>query len=83
MFPQILFDALIIVGLFLMRVLVPLAILVALGRLLEKRLSPPSKNESERRTQGARIIPFKPRQSAANRPGSLSKDESGRRSGVK
>lgn len=83
MFPQPVIDALIIIGMFVLRIGVPLAIVLVIGGWLEKRLAPPAADESERRTEGARIIPFRPRQSIATPSKPASKDEPAKRTNVK
>lgn len=82
MFPQPLIDALIIIGMFILRIGVPLAIILGIGAWLEKRLAPPAA-ESERRSKGAQVIPFRPRQSAATPSESASREERAKRANVK
>ena len=75
MFPQPLIDALIIIGMFILRIGVPLAIVLVIGAWLEKRLAPPAADASERRTEGARVIPFRPRQNVATPSKPASREE--------
>ncbi len=58
MFEQTILDTLIVIGMFVLRVGVPVAILFGLAKWLEKKLRPQETQETERRTSSARIIPF-------------------------
>lgn len=79
MFAQPVIDTLIIIGMFILRIGVPLAIVLVIGAWLEKRLAPAAAEQSERRTEGARIILFRPRQSVATPPQPASKDDPAKR----
>ena len=58
MFEQVLIDAVVVLGLFVLRVGVPVAIVFGLARWLEKKLRAQETPEIERRGASARIIPF-------------------------
>ena len=83
MFAQPVIDALIIIGMFVLRIGVPLAIVLVIGAWLEKRLAPPAAEQPERRTEGARVILFKPRQSVATPSKPASEDEPAKRTNVR
>ncbi len=84
MLPQTVIDALIIIGMFVLRIGLPLAILLVLGSWLEKKLNPQEMEQTERRSEGAHIIPFRLRQSAGT-PASTrtSGEETAKRTNVK
>ncbi len=83
MFPQPLIDALVIIGMFILRIGVPLAVVLVIGGWLEKRLAPPAAGESRQRTEGARIIPFRARQGIATLPQPESQEKPAKRANVK
>ena len=83
MLPQPLIDALIVIGMFVLRIGVPLAIVVVIGGWLEKRLAPPAAGESKPRMQGARIIQFRPRQNGAAQPQAKPQSEPAKKTGAK
>jgi hypothetical protein len=58
MLPQPITDALIVFGMFVVRVGLPVFILFGLAAWLQKKLQPRETEETERRTVRARIIPF-------------------------
>ena len=58
MFEQTILDTLIVIGMFVLRIGVPVAILFGLAKWLERKLRPQETQETERRTSSARIIPF-------------------------
>ncbi len=64
MFEQTIIDALIVIGLFVLRVGVPVAVLFGIAAWLEKKLRPQETHETGERTSTARIIAFQPRQRA-------------------
>jgi hypothetical protein len=66
MFEQTLIDALVVLGLFVLRVGVPVAVLFGLATWVERKLRSQETQATEQRASSARIIPFvKTRQSAA------------------
>jgi len=65
MFEQTVIDVLVILGLFVLRVGVPVAILFALATWVERKLRAQENQTTEQRTTGARIIPFAKPQSTA------------------
>lgn len=66
MFDQTLIDALVVLGLFVLRVGVPVAILFALATWVERKLRVQENQSTEQRTSSARIIPFaKPQKNIA------------------
>jgi hypothetical protein len=58
MFDQTMLDALIVIGMFVLRIGLPATILFGLAAWVEKRLRSPESRETEKRNSGARIIPF-------------------------
>lgn len=64
MFEQTIIDTLIVIGLFVLRIGVPVAILFGVAAWVEKKLRPQETQETEQRTSTARIIAFQPRQRA-------------------
>jgi hypothetical protein len=58
MFDQTMLDALIVIGMFVLRIGLPVAILFGLAAWVEKKLRSPESRETEKRHSGARIIPF-------------------------
>jgi hypothetical protein len=58
MFEQPILDTLIVIGMFVLRVGVPVVALFLLATWLEKKLRPSETHATEQRTSGARIIPF-------------------------
>jgi hypothetical protein len=64
MFEQTILDTLIVIGMFVLRIGVPVAILFGLAKWLEKKLRPQETQETEQRSSTARIIAFQPRQRA-------------------
>ena len=64
MFEQTILDTLIVIGLFVLRIGVPVAILFGVAAWVEKKLRPQETQATEQRTSTARIIAFQPRQRA-------------------
>jgi hypothetical protein len=64
MLEQTILDTLIVIGIFVLRIGVPVTILFGLAKWLEKKVRPQETQETERRTASARIIPFTKPQSA-------------------
>ena len=64
MFEQTIMDTLIVIGLFVLRIGVPVAILFGIAAWLEKKLRPQETQEAGERTSAARIILLQPRQRA-------------------
>ncbi len=63
MLEQMIVDTLVVIGLFILRIGVPLTILFGMAAWLERKLQSPERCETNRRASGAQIIPFiKPRQ---------------------
>lgn len=63
MLEQMIVDTLVVIGMFILRIGVPLAILFGIAAWLERRLRPSERRETNRRASGAQIIPFaRPRQ---------------------
>lgn len=58
MFEQTILDTLIVIGMFVLRIGVPVVILFGVAAWVEKKLRPQETQETERRTSSARIIPF-------------------------
>ncbi len=58
MLPQPITDALIVFGMFVVRIGLPVLILFGLAAWLQKKLQPREAEETHRRTDHARIIPF-------------------------
>ncbi len=58
MLPQPLTDALIVFGMFVVRIGLPVLILFGLAAWLQKKLQPRETEETQRRTDRAHIIPF-------------------------
>ncbi len=58
MFEQTILDTLIIIGMFVLRIGIPVAILFGFAKWLEKKLQPQETQATERRGSSARIIPF-------------------------
>jgi hypothetical protein len=77
------FDGLVLLGIFMLRVGVPLAIVLVIGHWLEKRLAPPSAGESAQQNTGARILSFTPRQNRVPQVPPAAKDESAKRTHVR
>jgi hypothetical protein len=86
MFDQTIFDTLIVIGMFILRVGVPVAVLFVLARWLGKKLQPQEMQETQRRSSDGKIIPFvKP--TSKSIPGSTARvsvnDETAKRTGVR
>ena len=58
MLPQSIVDGLIVLGMFLVRIGLPIGILFALGYWFQTRMEPKDAEKPRRRTEGARILPF-------------------------
>ncbi len=83
MLEQTLIDTVIVLGMFVLRIGVPLALAVVVGKWLEKKLSP---EEQIRKIEGlpkdARIIPFRARQNTIPSP-STTQDVVEKRTSIK
>ena len=64
MFNQTLIDAVVVLGLFVLRIGVPLGLAIAFSAWLEKKLRLPDEQDTQRHA-GAKILPFRPRQANA------------------
>ncbi len=80
---ETLIDGLVLLGMFILRVGVPLAIVLVIGRWLEKRIAPPAAGESDRQTAGARILSFAPRQNRVPQAPPAAKDEPAKRTHIR
>jgi hypothetical protein len=58
MFEQTILDTLIVIGMFVLRIGVPVVILFGVAAWVEKKLRPQETQETDRRTSSVRIIPF-------------------------
>ena len=83
MLEQTLIDTLIVLGMFVLRIGVPLGLAVLIGKWLEKKLSP---EEQLRKIEGllksARIIPFRARHNSIPSP-SITEDAVEKRTSIK
>ena len=59
MFPQPIIDALIVIGMVVVRIGLPVGILFALGYWLRKKMEPKDAAKSEQPEERANIIPFR------------------------
>jgi MFS superfamily sulfate permease-like transporter len=82
MFEQTILDTVIVIGMFVLRVGVPVAILFALAKWVEKKLRPEEQID-ERRTSSARIIPFAKPQPAEKNQATKAEDVEVKRANVK
>jgi hypothetical protein len=83
MFEQTMIDTLIVIGMFVLRVGVPVAILFALAKWVEKKLKPEETIIKDERKSNARIIPFAKPQSAAKDQSAPAEDAEVKRANVK
>jgi hypothetical protein len=58
MFEQPIVDTLIVIGMFVLRIGVPVVILYALAAWLGKKLQPQERQETQHHTIGVKVVPF-------------------------
>ncbi len=80
---ETLIDGLVLLGIFVLRVGVPLAILILVGGWLEKRLAPPAARESQQRAVGTRILSFPARPNPVSHTPPTAKDEPAKRTHIR
>jgi hypothetical protein len=84
MFEQTMIDTLIVIGTFVLRVGIPLALVLVVGGWLQKKIAPSEEiRETGHRAEGARIIPFTARQNTATQVPTAAQDKSAKRANVK
>ncbi len=66
MLPQPIVDALIVLGMFLLRIGLPIILLFALGYWLQKKMHPQEADKPSQRTAGARLLPFRQSQTTSS-----------------
>jgi hypothetical protein len=84
MFEQTILDTLIVIGMFVLRIGVPVAILFGVAAWVDKKLRPQETQETGERTSTARIITFQLRQRTVQQASAhASTEETAKRANVK
>ena len=58
---QTIIDTLVVIGMFVLRIGVPLGLAILFGAWLERKLRLPDEQDAPRHQHDAKILPFKPR----------------------